>query len=200
MVAVFLSSRRGGSVSEPSALRNQSESPLLDAQQHSCTALVPVGHALMAAAARPPSLAPWGFASTAPTERDYPGMSCGSSAAAAVRDVAHTAGSPSLQSASTTTSIPSGTEADSSGLGLARHTRQVLCTSPSFPTSLPWWVPATSSLIRQYACLHFKLPATMTSVCLHQSRTRTPMRTTYCSVLLCWTVVRELLLRLFIYW
>lgn len=133
MVTLFLSSRRGRSVNELSAPRNRSESPSLDAQQHSCTALAPVGLAPMTAAVHPPSLALWGFASTAQMERASTEMSCGSSAAAAIEAVVYTADPPALQSAFTTTSIPSGTEADSSclALALACHTGQRLLHLPT---------------------------------------------------------------------
>lgn len=131
MAALFLSSRRGRSVSEPSAPRNRSELSSPDAQRHSGIALAPVGLAPMTAVAHPPSPALCGSASTAPTERASTEMSCGSSAAAAIQAAVYSAGPPALQSVSTTTSTASGTEADSPCPALARLTGQRLGTSPS---------------------------------------------------------------------
>lgn len=113
MEPLFVSSIRGRNVSELSVPRNHSESSLLGAQQHSGTARAPVGLALMAAAAHPPSLAPYSSAFTALMERASTETSCGSNAAAATHAVIVTAGPPALQPVSTMTSIPSGTEADS---------------------------------------------------------------------------------------
>lgn len=123
-----MSSRRGRSVSELCVPRNQSESPLLDAQQHSGTTLAPVEHAPMAAAAHPPLPAPYSSASTAQMERASTETSCGSSAAAAIQAVIHTADPPALQSVSTTTPIPSGT--DSPCPALTWRTGLRLCTYP----------------------------------------------------------------------
>lgn len=128
---LFLLSRRGKSVSELSDPRNQSESSLLDAQRHSGTALGPVGLAPMTAAAHPPSPAPYSSASTALMERASTEMSCGSRVAAAVQAVVYTADRPTLQSVSTTTPIPSGTEGDSLCLGLTWQNGYRLCTYPS---------------------------------------------------------------------
>lgn len=107
---LFVLSRRGRSVSELSVPRNRSESPMLDAQQHNSTALAPVAPAPMSAAAHPPLPTPCGSTSTAQTERTSTEMSCGSSAAAARQVVAHTAGPLALQSVSTMTPTPSGTD------------------------------------------------------------------------------------------
>lgn len=149
IVAPFLSCRKGRSVSELSGPRKRSESPLLDAQQHSCTALAAVEHALMTAAAHPPSLAPWGFASTALMERASTETSCGSSAAAAVQAAVYSAGPPALQSASTTTSISSGTEADSSYSALAWHRGQRLPPSKQTASLCVSWVSCCHPLPNQ---------------------------------------------------
>lgn len=108
--SLFVSSRRGRSVSELCAPSNQSESPLLDAQRHSGTALAPVALAPITAAARPLLLAPYSSVSTAQMERASTETSCGFSGAPATQAVIHTAGPLALQSVSTMTPIPSGTE------------------------------------------------------------------------------------------
>lgn len=124
-VTLSVQSKRGRNVSESSVNRNRSASPLLVAPQLSGTALAPVGAALTAAAAPPPSHAPCGSASTVQKETAST-TSCGSSAAAATKAVAQTTGRPALQSASTMTSTLSGTDADPSGAALDCHKSPIL--------------------------------------------------------------------------
>lgn len=114
MKALFLSSRRGRGVSELFAPKNQSESPLLDAQQHVDIVLGPVGLAAMIDAAHRPSPALCASVFTALMERVSTETLCGFSAVVAVQAVACRAGPPTPQSVSTMTSTPSGTEADTS--------------------------------------------------------------------------------------